>query len=248
MQTEWQSPPPQLELEDETVHVWRLRLGEAHLDAAQFRPLLDPVECARADRYRFDADRNRFTTARGVLRKLLARYTNLDERELGFTTSRHGKPAIDPNVSGIPIEFNVSHSGALALIAFTARHAVGVDVEEIGRRVSDEKIAERFFSPDEVARLRDLPEADRRVAFFRCWTRKEAFIKAHGDGLSLPLDSFSVTLDGDDSPRLLRFDGEPGIGHWRLAAPDPGVGYAAAVCVASPKATFQYFAYAADAR
>ncbi len=239
----WQPPPTSLELSDQTVHVWRLRLDLVQLAPGPFRTLLDPIERARADRYRFDTDRNRFTTTRGVLRKLLGQYTGVGERELGLTSSKHGKPALDPAICNHQVEFNVSHSGALAIIGFTRRYAIGVDVEQIERKVSRERIAERFFSPDEVERLRQMPENDQREAFFRCWTRKEAFIKAHGEGLSLPLDSFSVAFGQDELPRLLRFDGDPGVDHWSLTAPEMGSGYAGAVCVASPSVTFRYYDY-----
>jgi 4'-phosphopantetheinyl transferase len=244
MNTTWQSPSPSLKLSNGTAHVWRLRLDEPELDAANFRPLLNTAECARADRYRFDRDRNRFTTTRGVLRTLLERYTGVNKTKLEFIFSKHDKPALDPNTCDQRIEFNVSHSGSLALIGFTPDHPIGVDVEQTERPVTQDKIAERFFSPDEVARLRQLPEADRNEAFFRCWTRKEAFIKAHGDGLSLPLDSFSVTLGPDEPPRLIRFDGKPSAECWSITALGVGEGYAGAACIASSAPEFQYFEFA----
>jgi len=243
MNVVWQSPPPSLELAANVAHVWPLRLDHSQLDAARFRALLNPEECVRADRYRFDRDRNRFTATRGVLRTLLAQYTGRNRTELGFVFSKHGKPALDPDTSNQPIQFNVSHSGVFALIGFTVHDAIGVDVEQIERRVSQEKIAERYFSPDEVSRLRTLPEHEQSEAFFRCWTRKEAFIKAHGDGLSLPLDSFSVTLGPSEPPKLLRFDGEPGVKSWSIAALDMGEGYVGAACVASPAPSFRYIEY-----
>jgi len=243
MNTVWQPPPPSLKLESHTVHVWRLRLDNPKLEAAQFRSLLNTEECARADRYRFDRDRNRFTTTRGILRTLLERYTGVNKTKIEFLFSKHDKPALDPNLCDQRIEFNVSHSGTMALIGFTPDHAIGVDVEQTDRPISQAKIAERFFSPDEVNRLRQLPEAERNEAFFRCWTRKEAFIKAHGDGLSLPLDSFSVTLGPDDPPRLLRFDGKPGPECWSIAAIEVGERYAGAACVASPAPAYHKFEY-----
>jgi len=240
----WQTPPAAFHLAEGVAHVWRLRLDAPHLNAALFRPLLNSEECARADRYRFDLNRNQFTSARGVLRTLLARYTGAEKTAIEFQFSTHGKPALDPNSCDHPITFNVSHSGAMALIGFTIKNAIGVDVEEIERTVSEEKIADRYFSPDEVARLNGLPNHDQSAGFFRCWTRKEAFIKAHGDGLSLPLDSFSVTFGEGEPPQLVRFDREPGPSGWNLAAPDMGDGYVGAACVASPATEYRFFEYA----
>lgn len=243
MNTVWQTAPPSLRVTPDTAHVWRIDLEGPAIDPTRFRTLLDSTECARADRYRFEADCNRFTIVRGALRILLTRYTGLSNADITFVFSKHGKPALAPNARREPIAFNVSHSGAFALIGLTHDHAIGVDVEEIERNVSLEKIAERFFSPDEVARLQQYPQVQQRAAFFDCWTRKEAFIKAHGDGLSLPLDSFSVTLGPEIPPRLLRFDGEPGIDCWTLAAPEVSDGYAGAVCVAAPTMDFRFFEF-----
>ncbi len=241
MNTAWQPAAPSLSLVPDTADVWRINLERPAIDPLHYRALLDATECARADRYRFEADRNRFTIVRGALRMVLARYTGVPTADIAFVFSKHGKPALAPNTCNEPITFNVSHSGAFALIGVTRDHAIGVDVEEIERKVSLEKIAERFFSPDEVTRLRQFPQAEQRAAFFACWTRKEAFIKAHGDGLSLALDSFSVTLDPDRPPRLLRFDGEPSIDTWTLTAPDVSEGYAGAVCVAVSTVDFRFF-------
>lgn len=239
----WQTPPAALELAEGVAHVWRLRLDSPHLDTSHFRALLSPDECAKADRYRFDLNRNQFTITRGALRILLSRYTGIEKADIKFIYSKHGKPALDPYTRDHPIEFNVSHSGSMALIGFTIKNAIGVDVEQVERRVSEDKIAKRFFSPDEVDRLLLMPDDDQTSAFFRCWTRKEAFIKAHGDGLSLPLDSFSVTFEKDDLPRLVRFDRDPGPNDWNLAAPDMGEAYAGAVCVASPATAYRFFEY-----
>lgn len=245
MNTDWHPAPSTVELQPNVAHVWRIQLDDPEPDVAHYRALLDAEESARANRFRFDRDRNRFIVGRGVLRTLVSRYAGMSAQDVRFVFSPQGKPGLDRNAEAGQVEFNVSHSGSLILIGFTADYAIGVDVERIERRVAEDQIAERFFSPDEVARLRALPEQDRHAAFFDCWSRKEAFIKAHGHGMSLALDSFSVAFGPGETARLIRFDLEPGPEPWSLAAPDVGEGYAGAVCVAAAGASFRYFEFAA---
>jgi 4'-phosphopantetheinyl transferase len=167
-----------------------------------------------------------FAIARGTLRILLSRYLGCAAREIRFCYGNRGKPSL----AGTPrLQFNMSHSGAMALFAFTLDCAIGVDIEQI-RPIQDmNDIAARFFAPDETASLMSLAASERERAFFRCWTRKEAFIKATGDGLSTPLDSFSVTLDPGDAARFVRLPADAeALGAWSVhdlvVAPD----YAAA--------------------
>ncbi len=185
------------------------------VDAARLRELdgfLSWEERERATRFRFDRDRNRFIACRGTLRELLGlrRYEN-------FVYGAFGKPRPE----GSEIRFNVSHSHGMAMIAITRGREIGCDIERIDPSFADDKIPERFFSPNEVAALRALPARDQCEAFFRCWTRKEAFIKACGMGMSLALDSFDVSLD---RPMLLR-----GADGWSLHDVDAPEGYAAAI-------------------
>lgn len=175
---------------------------------------LTPDEHERASRFRFDRDRNRFIACRGILRELLG----IREQ---FVYGPHGKPRLEIS----DIRFNVSHSHGLAMIAVARGREVGCDLERIDPSFADEKIPEQFFSPYEVAALRALPEAEQCRAFFRCWTRKEAFIKACGMGMSLALDSFDVTLGTDAA--LLR--GAEGWSFESVRAPE---GYEAAVVLA----------------
>ncbi len=149
---------------------------------------------------RIERVRNRFVVGRGLLRTLLGRYVGVPGEALELAYGDHGKPFL---VQAGP-RFNLSHSGGVALFAFSSSADVGVDVELADRCVDPLKIAGRFFSPAEVGTLRSLPEALRRGAFLTCWTRKEAFIKARGDGLSLPLDSFDVTLAPSEPAALTR--------------------------------------------
>lgn len=243
MTTTWAAPPDSFDLPADSVHVWRIHLKADAVDPAQFKNVLNAEERERATRFRFATDYNRYVVGRGALRILLGSYASTQPTALQFTYSKHGKPALASPYDETQLQFNVSHSGAVILIALAHRHAVGVDVEAIERRVAEERIAERFFSPDEVAQLRSLPETAQHAAFFECWTRKEAFIKAHGEGLSLPLDSFSVAFGPNEAARLVRFEREPGPDEWTLRAPTVGEGYAAAVCVAAPEADMACFGY-----
>jgi 4'-phosphopantetheinyl transferase len=180
-------------------------------DVPRLAGLLTPDELERAARFRFDRDRNRYIVCRGTLRELLG----VTGR---FVYGPYGKPRLE----GSEIRFNVSHSHGLGMIAIAQGREVGCDIERIEQKFADEQIPERFFSPAEVAALRALPEPEQCEAFFRCWTRKEAFIKACGMGVSLPLDSFDVTLGRRAA--LLR-----GAEGWFLRAVDAPEGYAAAL-------------------
>jgi 4'-phosphopantetheinyl transferase len=163
--------------------------------------LLSEDERLRAERFHFERDRRRFVAARSVLRRSLARYLGADPAELVFEYGAHGKPSLP----GSGVTFNVSHSGRAALVAFAPGFDVGVDLELLAHgRPDDHRVADRFFSPYEVSTLASYPAAERSGAFLRCWTRKEAFVKAHGDGLSLSLQDFDVAFGAGEACGLLR--------------------------------------------
>lgn len=162
--------------------------------------VLSDDECERAARFRFDRDRRRFVAVRVALRSLIASYLDVAPVEIAFDYGPHGKPF----VSGSTLSFNVSHSGGFAVYAFGSCLELGVDVELLEHARYGDDVAERFFSPHEVATLQALEPAMRPSAFLRCWTRKEAFIKARGEGLSLPLHEFDVAFAPGTPPRILR--------------------------------------------
>lgn len=194
---------------------------------------LVPGEQARAERFIFPKDRTHFVVARGLLRVLLGRYLQRYPQHLYFDYGPHGKPELAPDTGDGSLHFNVSHSHGLALYAITRQRDIGVDVEHVRPGFAEEHIAERFFSPREVAVLRALPVALQSTAFFACWTRKEAFIKARGDGLSLPLDQFDVAFAPGKPAALLytAWDSHEAA-RWTLRDLAPGVGYMGAVAVA----------------
>ncbi len=216
-----------LPLPADEVHVWRASLQQPAWAVAELATVLSEDERARAARFRFERDRSRYVVGRATLRTLLGRYSGVAPAAVRFRYGAFDKPLLD----GPGPWFNLSHSGALALYAFSSAAEIGVDIELERADFSRERIAERFFSPAEVAVLRALPVDEQPRAFLRCWTRKEAFVKARGDGLSLALDSFDVSLAPDAPAALLRTawsEREPR--EWELHdLSDSGAGYLAAV-------------------
>lgn len=165
---------------------------------------------------------------------ILARYLRATARDLRFDYGPHGKPALRlmETAPGPAITFNLAHTGGLALCAVARGRAVGVDVESIRPALAEERLAERFFAAREVVTLRNLPRAEQPLAFFRCWTRKEAFLKARGDGLTLPLDSFEVTLAPEAPPALLALADAPDeAARWSLCELIPAARHVAALAV-----------------
>lgn len=205
------------------LHIWRLTAAE---DAERLARHLAPDEAARAARFVFDRDRIAYTIGRGRLREILGAATGQAPGAVRFAYGDHGKPFLP----GGP-EFNLSHSGGLACLAISDR-VLGVDIE--AHRLIEDGVAERFFSAAEYARLSALPAPEWTPGFFRCWTRKEAVVKAMGDGLSIPLDRFDVTLGPEDPPRMTRLDPAHGArAGWRLAHLDLGAGMVGALAMDS---------------
>lgn len=186
------------------VDIWHIELTQSDATIRACRSLLPEDEVKRADRFYFEKDRRHFAVAHGALRQILGRYTGAAPRELEFSHGSKGKPELKSPVD--TIRFNLSHSGNRALLAVTREAALGVDVEFIKPDFGGQEIAERFFSRHEVSTLLALPIEERAHAFFSCWTRKEAYIKAVGEGLSLPLDSFDVAFGPGVRPALLRVE------------------------------------------
>jgi 4'-phosphopantetheinyl transferase len=228
-ETVWSHPPDHLLLHPGEVHAWRAALDPAEPVIAALAANLSPDEQARAARFHRPDDGRRFTVARGVLRNLLGRYTGAAPAAIRFAYGRHGKPALAEPAGGA-LTFNVSHSGELAYYAVACRRAVGIDVERI-RALSDRsRLAERFFSPAEFASLYAFPAGQEDDAFFTCWTRKEAFVKAKGQGLSLSLSQFDVSIAEAETSLLLATRWDPAdAACWRLRNLPAPPGYRAAL-------------------
>jgi 4'-phosphopantetheinyl transferase len=213
------------EIQPDRIHLLCFRLEQPFAGALQ---LLDSGERARAERLVFERDRRRFIAAHAWLRVALGRCVDRPPESLQFATGTRGKPRLVH--SAIDLRFNLSHAGERALLAITIGLEVGVDIEE-ERPIDVMDLARRFFSSPESDALEALPRAEQVPAFFRCWTRKEAFIKALGDGFSFPLDGFEVSLAEDPAPPLLRScSADPAqLDNWRIVSLPTDPGYAAAV-------------------
>jgi 4'-phosphopantetheinyl transferase len=188
------------------VDVWSVRLDEPARAGSEV-VVLSPDEVARANRFHFERDRIHFTRCRSALRALLASYLAIPASEICFEYLASGKPQLAAGQNPSALQFNVSHSANMALIAVGSKHRLGVDIEEIRSDVDTTTLAERFFSLRERAGLQALPDHLRVPGFFACWTRKEAFLKASGEGLSFPLADFSVTTHPDLDPELEEIKG-----------------------------------------
>jgi 4'-phosphopantetheinyl transferase len=211
-----------------TIDLWTWPLDvEAH-ECGRLAGFLSEDERERARRFRFDRDRDRYVVARGTLREILAERVAEPPAALRFAYGGHGKPALDRPLPSP--HFNLSHSRDRAALALCDGAALGLDIEAI--RPFGEGVAERFFAPGEVAALRALPEHEQVPAFFRCWTRKEAVLKALGDGLARPLAGFEVSLADEERPPLVSMRGEPGAARdWALVHFVPADGFLGAIAL-----------------
>jgi len=224
-----------LPLTPDEVHLWRASLDvTVTARVTRLERTLSPDERDRATRYRFARDRVRYIVARGTLRAILGRYLDLDPAGLRFVYGPQGKPALAPEhgAGEDTFSFNLSHAGDGALYAVTRGRRVGVDVEQVVPDVAGSTVPEHTFSPHEVAVLRALPLDEQTAAFFRCWTRKEVYVKALGAGFSLDLTSFDVSLAPGDPPALLATRPDPTeAARWSLHDVEAGPGYVAALAV-----------------
>jgi 4'-phosphopantetheinyl transferase len=214
-----------MELGDGDLHVWRIDVRVPSPDAAS---LLSPDETARAQRFVFERDRRSFVSTRAAVRELLASYLGMGPREVRFSYAPKGKPEV-PGLA-----FNASHAGDLALVAVTPSGSVGVDVERV--RVADDlaALARRFFGETENRALAALSGDAFVAGFYSCWTRKEAFVKALGEGLSFELDRAEVSVHPEPA-RLRSVDGDAeAAAGWTMADVDAGPGYAGCVAADSP--------------
>ncbi len=237
----WQAPPPRPVLLPHQVHLWRVSLLRPPLPVDMLWRVLNEEEQARAGRYHFERDRRRFVAARGMLRVILSRYVGISPAAIRFEYSDYGKPSLSDRPE---LAFNATDSGDLMALGVAVDRLLGVDIEQVRDDFGGMEIAERFFSPTEVAVLRALPAHEQPRAFFRCWTRKEAFIKAIGEGLSYPLHKFDVTLAPDEPARLLRVAGEPDAPwHWFLADFPVHPDYEGAVIAESPVMDVTYLSW-----
>jgi 4'-phosphopantetheinyl transferase len=228
----WPTAPGSLRLAPDEVHVWAAPLEVSPEVRARLAAALSADERERAAQFKFENLRQRFKAGRGVLRELLGRYLDTDPAVLKLVYADRGKPALAPEFASAGIHFNLAHSDDLALFAFTRAGAVGVDVEWI-RPVKDvEELVARFFSPPESERFRKVAAAARPSAFFNLWTRKEAMLKATGEGITGSLSRVEVSFLPGEPARVIRIAGDSeSAAQWSLQELSPAEGFVGAVAV-----------------
>jgi 4'-phosphopantetheinyl transferase len=228
MDSSWPLPPAEIDLPAGEVHLWAAQLDPPEDLCRQCAGVLSADERGRAERFRAGPLRDRYVVGRGTLRILLARYLRTAPASFALSYQAHGKPELAPPWNDGGLEFNLSHAQELAVYAFTRGSPIGVDVESLRPMPNAAELLERFFSPDEVRQWRQLPAERQWRAFFQGWTRKEAWLKAVGSGLSFPLNQFCVTLDGPASVLSIRGSSDEAADWW-LESCEPCDGYVAAV-------------------
>lgn len=209
------------------IHVWSVVAPE--LGADQLRSTLSPDELSRSEKFHFEPDRRSFINRRGILRVILASYLDTLPASVRFSYNAFGKPSIDGPVQVNNFRFNLSHSAQLLRIAVAINREVGIDVEVVDESVPIDSVASRVFAPRELAELKALPESLRRARFFSCWTRKEAYIKARGLGLSMPLDSIDLSAEPGRSAILVEEAGTNDVVHWRVENLESNAHYSTAI-------------------
>jgi 4'-phosphopantetheinyl transferase len=228
----WIAPPSTPMLADREVHAWTAAMDLAPARVHELAGVLSADERERAGRFFMERDRRRFIACRGLLRTILGRYLGVAPQSLGFRYGPYGKPAVSTTSGEHPLRFNVAHAEETAVYGVTKGGEIGIDVERVRADFATDEIAERFFSSGEIAALRTLGPAERLEGFFRCWTRKEAYIKARGEGLSLPLSRFDVSLlPGEPAALLSTYDDPREASRWSLRDLPVGPGYVAAIAV-----------------
>jgi len=228
----WPSPPTHPDLADDEIHVWCAGLDKLVSDLPAFAALLSESERKRADRFQFDRDRNRFIVRHGLLRMILGRYLNIEPARVTFAYESRGKPLLYGRAAVPTFHFNLSHSNGLALIAGTRHAALGVDVERVRSVPEADQIAAKFFSPRESAMLNAIPAEQKMEAFFHCWTRKEAYLKATGEGIADALPRIEVSLSLSQPARLLKINGDAlAASLWTISALAPAPGFVGALAI-----------------
>ena len=236
----WSRPAPDVVLQESEVHIWLAWLDVEPQERTRLCSYLNKDEVSRAERFVFPRDRHHFIVARGRLRELLGKYLNRPPSAVQFKTGPYGKLSLLDDRD--PLRFNLSHSQGLALYGFCLGSELGIDTEKIRPGFAGGEIAERYFSAVEQRELAEVPEELRDTAFFLCWTRKEAYIKAHGDGLQIALDSFDVSLKPSE-PAMLR---SADSGRWSVRSFTPAPEFVAAIIVEGELQSTRFWSAAPD--
>jgi 4'-phosphopantetheinyl transferase len=231
-----------LNLADDEVHICIAVLDLPIIGIKKLNQMLSSDERKRAERFHFEQDRKRFIVGVGILRTILGYYLSVEPGELRFCYGKHGKPRLADAFANGSIHFNMSHSDGLTLYGFTREREIGVDIERVRDIPEMDKIVEQFFSAKEKDFLRSLPESMKKEVFFDCWTKKEAFIKAIGDGLYQPLDKFDVAPIPGELTRPLRMGEDSKIAsRWFIQDLKPAPGFAGAFAVEGGSCQLRFY-------
>lgn len=238
----WKSSDQNSVLAHNTIHVWAANLDEPPLKITALQALLSADELERSKRYAQAKLQQRFITGRGILRVLLSRYTGITAESLEFVYGAYGKPALAESSGAHKILFNLTHSAQLAVYAFALQTPLGVDIESVQALSDMWRVAQRFFAAQELQALMALPEDQQLGGFYRCWTRKEAFIKASGKGLTQALDEFVVSVEAEKPAALLHLK-QDGLAprQWSLVALPLPQAFEGALAFRSTKHTLSYW-------
>lgn len=230
---------PALELGE--IHVWRADFDRERSFVQAVFELLSPDEKQKAEKYHFERDRNNFIIARGILRQLLGEYLCLAPDEIRFSYNRFGKPALNFGNKADVLRFNLSHSKGVVVYAFTQGQEVGIDIEHINNKFAIHPVAVNCFSPVEMSMLNTFSSNRQTAAFFTGWTRKEAYIKAVGKGVSLPLTEITVSLLPEELQISMAADDLNGERNFSLRSMSLDTDFAAALAVEGSMGRVSYW-------
>ncbi|MFS4481476.1 4'-phosphopantetheinyl transferase family protein [Hyunsoonleella sp. 2307UL5-6] len=228
-------------ISDNSIHVWLVTLNTLRNKIQFFKEILSKEELIKASKFRFDKDRQQFIITRGVLRYLSGNYLKINPKDVNLIYSEFGKPYFDMDTT---LKFNVSHAEDLAVIGFVNNYDFGIDVEYTKRTFDILDIVDNYFSKHEIKALKKIAKPLQTEAFYRGWTRKEAFVKAKSKGLSFPLDSFSISIETDENAELYETiwdENEKDL--WRIIPFQTTKGYKAAFAVKGTISSVKYFKF-----
>ena len=229
-ESQWRRTIPGELTHSNEVHVWRVFLDLTTVEIESLQGILSDDELARAGRFHFERDQKRFIAARGILRKILGHYLGKNPNNIHFEYTSHGKPILAANPGYDTLCFNLSHSDAFAVYAITRGRKIGIDIERVRDDIAVEPIARKFFSQDEISSLERIHTDNRSELFFQYWTRKEAFLKARGEGISFPMEQCDVSLmSGSVLSPIILLANTKDSSVWYGQDLFPGHGYAAAL-------------------
>ena len=226
----------ELILKEDEVHIWLVQINDESISREVLEDLLSLAERDRAARFKFATDRRRYLVAHAALRSILSVYLKIPAQELQFIAGPNGKPKLASIRADNKFEFNLSHSHEVALVAVSQGREIGVDVEWVKEQLAFDEIAQRFFTSREVAALKALPSEHQRRTFYRCWSSKEAFLKAKGTGLSGELDEVEILFTPGEGVRI-----SGTIPNWTLVELNPPDGYVGALATEGPECQLKFF-------